>query len=185
MDICVYASSADKIQPIYKEETEKLGRRLAEKGHHIVYGGGARGLMGAIARGAKSADGKVTGIAPSFFDVDGELYDDCDHMIMTETMRERKKLLQQKSQVFLVLPGGIGTLDEFFETLVLKAFDKQPKPVILYNINGYFDKLREMMDHGIREHFIAPRIAKLYHIFDNAEELIIYLEVYKMLDKEE
>ena len=185
MDICVYASSVDEIRPIYMEETEKLGKALAEKGFHIVYGGGARGLMGAIARGAKSAGGKVTGIAPSFFDVDGELYDDCDHMIMTETMRERKKLLQQKSQVFLVLPGGIGTLDEFFETLVLKSFDKQPKPVILYNINGYYDKLKEMMEYGIREHFIAPRIAELYHIFDSAEELMIYLEVYKMLDKEE
>lgn len=185
MDICIYASSADEIRTVYIEETEKLGKALAQKGYHIVYGGGARGLMGAIARGAKSGGGKVTGIAPSFFDVDGELFEDCDHMIMTKTMRERKKLLQQESQVFLVLPGGIGTFDEFFETLVLKAFDRQPKPVILYNINGYFDKLKEMLDFGIQEHFIAPRIAELFHVFDSAEELIIYLEVYKMLDKEE
>ncbi len=185
MKICVYASSVDEIRPVYMEETEKLGRALAGKNYEIVYGGGARGLMGAIARGVKSAEGEITGIAPSFFDVDGELFEDCDQMIMTETMRERKKLLRQKSDAFLILPGGIGTFDEFFETLVLKAFDKQPKPIIFYNINGYFNKLKEMMEYGIEENFISPRVAKLYHMFDSAEELLIYLEVYKMLEKEE
>ena len=185
MKICVYASSADEIRPVYMEETEKLGYALAKKGYEIMYGGGARGLMGAIARGAKAADGKVTGIAPGFFDVEGELYEDCDQMIFTETMRERKKLLQQKSEAFLILPGGIGTLDEFFETLVLKSLEQQPKPIIFYNINGYYDRLKEMMEFGIEENFIASRVAKLYRFFDSAEELIIYLEIYKMLEKEE
>ncbi len=182
MNICVYGASRDGNHPDYVAETERLGRLLAQRGHTIIYGGGATGLMGAIARGAKQENGHLIGIAPDFFDrMDGELFDDCDEMLYTETMRERKRLMQQKSDAFLILPGGTGTFDEFFETIVLKSFNLHPKPVLLFNINGYYDKLWELMEFGAGEGFIAEETNRLFSIFDSVEELVVYLEVSKML----
>ncbi len=181
MNLCVYGSSYDTIDPEYIRQTELLGEELAKRGHTMVYGGGARGLMGAAARGMKRGGGHIIGIAPSFFDVDGELFADCDEMIMPETMSERKQLFLEKADAFLVLPGGIGTMDEFFETIVLKSFSLQKKPIVFYNIKGYFDKLQEMLEYGVEEGFISPRGLSLYSMFRTPEELIIYLEVRSRL----
>ena len=104
------------------------------RGHSLVYGGGAKGLMGAAARGVKRQGGHILGIAPSFFNVDGELFEDCDEFLYPDTMRERKKLLEEKSDAFVILPGGIGTCNEFFETLVLRSLGRLAKPIALFNI---------------------------------------------------
>ena len=114
MNICVYGASSSTIAKSYINPTEELGEKMAKRGHNLVYGAGALGLMGAAARGVLRGGGKIIGVAPAFFKVDGVLFDECDEMIYTDTMRERKGIMEEKSDAFIMTPGGLGTYDEFF-----------------------------------------------------------------------
>ena len=97
MKICLYGASSDAISPIYIEKTWELGAKMAQRGHGLVYGGGAQGLMGAAAKGVQAYGGEIIGVAPRFFQVDGVLFDGCTEMIYTETMRQRKEIMEQKA----------------------------------------------------------------------------------------
>ena len=176
MNICLYGASSSAIAKSYINPTEELGAKIAERGHTLIYGGGAAGLMGAAARGAYSQGGKIIGIVPSFLNVDGILFDNCDEMIFTETMRERKQLLEEKSDAFIVTPGGVGTFDEFFEILTLKQLGRHSKPIAVFNINGYFDNLIEQLKNAVRKQFMNPESFELCFFTDNADKLINYLE---------
>ena len=176
MNICLYGASSSAIAKSYINPTEELGAKIAERGHTLIYGGGAEGLMGAAARGAYSQGGKIIGIVPSFLNVDGILFDNCDEMIFTETMRERKQLLEEKSDAFIVTPGGVGTFDEFFEILTLKQLGRHSKPLAVFNINGYFDSLIEQLKNAVRKQFMNPESFELCFFTDNADKLINYLE---------
>ncbi|MEE1161397.1 MAG: TIGR00730 family Rossman fold protein [Acutalibacteraceae bacterium] len=176
MNICLYGASSSAIAKSYINPTEELGAKIAERGHTLIYGGGAEGLMGAAARGAYSQGGKIIGIVPSFLNVDGILFDNCDEMIFTETMRERKQLLEEKSDAFIVTPGGVGTFDEFFEILTLKQLGRHSKPIAVFNINGYFDSLIEQLKNAVRKQFMNPESFELCFFTDNADKLINYLE---------
>ena len=176
MNICLYGASSNAIARSYINPTEELGAKIAERGHTLIYGGGAEGLMGAAARGAYSQGGKIIGIVPSFLNVDGILFDNCDEMIFTETMRERKQLLEEKSDAFIVTPGGVGTFDEFFEILTLKQLGRHSKPIAVFNINGYFDSLIEQLKNAVRKQFMNPESFELCFFTDNADKLINYLE---------
>ena len=114
MKFCVYGASSDAIDSSYIEAGEKLGEGLALRGHGVVFGGGAAGMMGAVARGVYSGGGELIGVAPTFFNVDGVLYEHCTDFVYTETMCERKQIMEEYSDGFIVTPGGIGTYDEFF-----------------------------------------------------------------------
>ena len=176
MNICLYGASSSAIAKSYINPTEELGAKIAERGHTLIYGGGAEGLMGAAARGAYSQGGKIIGIVPSFLNVDGILFDNCDEMIFTETMRERKQLLEEKSDAFIVTPGGVGTFDEFFEILTLKQLGRHSKPIAVFNINGYFDSLVEQLKNAVHKQFMNPESFELCFFTDNADKLINYLE---------
>ena len=176
MNICLYGASSSAIAKSYINPTEELGAKIAERGHTLIYGGGAEGLMGAAARGAYSQGGKIIGIVPSFLNVDGILFDNCDEMIFTETMRERKQLMEEKSDAFIVTPGGVGTFDEFFEILTLKQLGRHSKPIAVFNINGYFDNLIEQLKNAVRKQFMNPESFELCFFTDNADKLINYLE---------
>ena len=176
MNICLYGASSNAIARSYIHPTEELGAKIAERGHTLIYGGGAAGLMGAAARGAYSQGGKIIGIVPSFLNVDGILFDNCDEMIFTETMRERKQLLEEKSDAFIVTPGGVGTFDEFFEILTLKQLGRHSKPIAVFNINGYFDSLIEQLKNAVHKQFMNPESFELCFFTDNADKLINYLE---------
>lgn len=176
MNICLYGASSSAIAKSYINPTEELGAKIAERGHTLIYGGGAEGLMGAAARGVYSHGGKIIGIVPSFLNVDGILFDNCDEMIFTETMRERKQLLEEKSDAFIVTPGGVGTFDEFFEILTLKQLGRHSKPIAVFNINGYFDSLIEQLKNAVRKQFMNPESFELCFFTDNADKLINYLE---------
>ena len=117
MNICIYGASSAELEQIYYEKTEELGRMMSKRGHGLVFGGGTTGMMGAGARGVDAEGGYILGIAPRFFDKPGVLYENCSEFIFTETMRERKKLLEERSDATIVTPGGIGTYEEFFEML--------------------------------------------------------------------
>ena len=178
MNICVYGASSSDIDKTYIEGGEKMGAAIARADAAVVFGGGASGLMGAVARGAKSAGGRVIGIAPSFFNVDGVLFPDCDEFIYTETMSERKSLLIEKSDAILVTPGGLGTFDEFFEAVTLRQLSIHKKPIALFNINGYFDPLNAVLENAIKGDFMSEKNRELYFISESAEEIIKYFKNY-------
>ncbi len=179
MNICLYGASSTELEKIYITATEDLGEKMARRGHNLVYGGGADGLMGAAARGVVKGGGEVYGVAPNFFKVDGVLFEECTELIRTETMRQRKQIMEEKADAFIAVPGGIGTFDELFEILSLKQLGRHSKPVVIFNINGYFDGLLKMLDFAVAERFMTEESRRLVKAFDNPDELIGYLENYK------
>ncbi len=183
MKICVYGASSTTIDNSYILDGEKLGRFMGERGHSLVFGGGDNGLMGAVARGVHSV-GKteIIGIAPSFFNVDGILFEHCTEFIYPETMRERKKMMDEYSDAFIVTPGGIGTFDEFFEILTLKQLGRHNKPIAILNTNGYYDHLKEFLQNGIDENFLTEECNKLFFISESADDICTYIENYRPED---
>lgn len=179
MNICVYGAASAKLDEIYYRKTEELGKIIGRRGHGLVFGGGATGMMGAAARGATSQRGYILGIAPRFFDQPGELYENCTEFIFTETMRERKQLLEEKSDAVIVTPGGIGTYEEFFEILTLKSLGKISRAVVLYNINGYYNRMRKLLEYTAAENFMEENILKLCRFMEDPEEILNYIENYK------
>ena len=146
MNICVYGASSALLKDIYYEKTEELGRAMGKRGHGLVFGGGATGMMGAAARGVAAEKGYILGIAPRFFDQPGVLYEKCTEFIFTENMRERKKLLEEKSDATIVTPGGIGTYEEFFEIFTLKSLKRIDRSIVLYNVEGYYNKMKALLE---------------------------------------
>ncbi|MBE6733035.1 MAG: TIGR00730 family Rossman fold protein [Ruminococcaceae bacterium] len=172
MKLCIYGAASNNIDKSYIEAGEALGKALAESGHGIVYGGGKNGMMGAVARGVASNKGEIIGVAPSFFLVDGVLFEDCTEFIYTETMRERKQIMEEKSDAFVVTPGGIGTFDEFFEIYSLRQLKRHSKKIIIFNINGYFNPLIDMLKASIEQHFVSPSNLDLLYVCDTVDEVL-------------
>lgn len=178
MNICVYGAASNEIDSSYITAGEILGEMIARRGHNLIFGGGASGLMGAAARGAQKASGKIVSIAPNFFNVDGILFDNCSEYVYTDTMRERKMLMEERSDAFVMTPGGIGTFEEFFEILTLRSLDRHKKPIAILNTNGYFDNLIEFMKFSVKENFLKKENLELYFVSDNEEKILDYLENY-------
>lgn len=182
MNICVYGASSDAIDKEYIKEVEKLGEEMARRGHGLVYGAGAQGLMGAAARGMTKFGGDIVGVSPSFFKVDGVLYDKCTEMIFTETMRERKQIMEERADAFIVTPGGVGTFEEFFEILTLKQLNRHQKAIAIFNIKGYYNELESFMSNAAKEEFMKKDTLGLYKMFDDMAEMLDYIEGYKPCD---
>ncbi len=178
MKICVYGAASPTINADFIKEVEKLGREMAARGHSLVFGGGGNGLMGAAARGVRDGGGEITGVIPKFFDDEDieAICDFCTELIFTETMRERKQKMEDLSDAFIVVPGGIGTFEEFFEILTLKQLCRHSKPIALYNLQGYYDELNRVMEHAIKKNFIRPDCKSLYKTASSLEELLEYIE---------
>lgn len=186
MNICIYGAASDAIAASYKEAAWDLGRKLGEASFGMVFGGGATGLMGAAARGLRSAKQEkdtlekrshiLIGVAPRFFDRPGVLYEDCTEMIWTETMRERKQKMEELSDAFVVLPGGIGTFEEFFEILTLRQLKRHDKPIILYNVNGYYNQIRSLLEQAAAEKFMADYQPALCIFAETADEIVEKLQ---------
>lgn len=182
MNICVYGASSDLIDKSYIDACQELGRKIAKREHTLVFGGGDDGVMGATARGVDEEGGNIIGITPGFFNVDGMVYESCSELIRPDTMRERKQLLEERSDAFIMAPGGIGTFDEFFEILTLKQLSRHTKAIAIFNVNNYFKPLIDMMETGIKGEFIKEECRELYKVFDDADEMLDYLESYVPVD---
>ena len=176
MNITVYGAASDSIADIYKQAGEELGEELARRGHNLIFGGGASGMMGATARGASRGGGHITCIAPSFFNIDGVLYPECDEYIFTETMRERKQKLEELSDCFIVSPGGVGTFDEFFEILTLRQLNRHNKPIAILNTEGYYSFMLAMMQNAVDLHFMTPLNFDLIFVSDIVKDVLDYVE---------
>lgn len=177
--ICVYSSSSCAVDKIYFDAAERLGAEIAEKGDVFLYGGGLVGLMGACAKAVHQNKGKVVGVIPKALNLEGVVYNSCDELIVTEGMRERKSVMDARSDAFIALPGGYGTLEELLEIITLKQLRYHNKPIVILNINGFYDKLLEQFDLIIDRHFAKPQCKKLYFVAESVTEALEYIESYQ------
>lgn len=184
MKICVYGAASSLIDEVYIKAGEELGRKMVERGHSLVFGGGRSGMMGAPARGVYEKGGHILGIAPEFFEENNPevSFEYCTEFIKTDSMRERKRLLDESSDAFIVSPGGIGTFDEFFEILTLKQLGRHNKAIVILNTNGYYNYLLKMMEVSIEKQFITRDCVELYKVVDNVDEALDYIESYDPTD---
>ncbi len=178
MRICVYGAASPTIDKKYIEATEKMGEILAKRGHNLVFGGGGNGLMGAAARGFKKGDAHIIGVIPKFFDEENveKICDFCDELIMPDTMRERKQIMEDNADAFIIVPGGIGTYEEFFEILTLKQLCRHNKPIALYNLFDYYNELDATMLSAMNKEFIKDNCKHLYLISDDLDKIVSYIE---------
>lgn len=178
MNICVFGASSATLDAIYYAEAEALGAELARRGHTMVFGGGREGLMGAAARGAAGEGGSIIGIAPRFFDEPGVLYEHCTQFIYTETMRERKQLMEEQSQACIALPGGIGTYEEFFEILTLKQLGRSDRAIVLLDTAGCYAPLQALLESAAEGGFMSKSCLSLYKTVKTPAEALEYIEAY-------
>ncbi len=178
MKCCIFGAASPLIDQKYIEKTEDLGRFLAKSGHSLVFGAGANGLMGAAARGFSAENGSIIGVIPHFFRDENieEIYQNCTEIVYTETMQERKFTMEELADCFIIVPGGIGTFEEFFEVLTLKQLGRHNKPIIIYNIGNYYEHLEEMMAQSMADKFINENCHTLYEITEDPDRLLAYLE---------
>ena len=179
MNICVYGASSNAIDEKYIKAGETLGEMMAKRGHNLVFGAGSGGLMGAVARGEYRGGGKIVGVAPKFFNVDGIIFPHCDELIRPDTMRERKRIMEDRSDAFIVTPGGIGTFEEFFEILTLKQLMRHNKAIAVLNTGGYYDSMQSFIENAIAQGFLKEKARMLYLFADRPEEILDYIENYK------
>lgn len=176
--ICVYGAASPKIDKEYVEKVEALGEEMVNRGHSLVFGGGDNGLMGAAARGVFVKGGYIEGVIPSFFENESieAVFPNCDKVYETQTMRERKQMMEDLSDAFIIVPGGIGTFEEFFEIMTLRQLCRHNKPIALYNIKGYYNELNAMMQAAVEKGFVRSAVEDLYLTTDDLGELFTFLE---------
>lgn len=181
MKICIFGAASAHIDNKYVELVEMLGEKLAKRGHSLVFGCGGSGLMGASARGVKRGGGYIHGVVPTFFREENveQLYLECDKITYTETMSQRKKIMEDDADAFIIVPGGIGTFEEFFEVLTLKQLGRHEKAIAIYNIDGYYDNLEKFMAEVAERKFITFKAYEMYRYFTSADEILDYIENYK------
>lgn len=181
--VCVFCAASEDCDSFYLDEAYKLGKYLAQTGRDIVYGGGRVGLMGRLADGALSCGGRVTGVIPTFM-YDSDLgHPDITETIVVNNMHSRKLKMYEESCSIIALPGGIGTIDELIEALCWKRLGILFSPVIIVNINKYFDPLIEMLDKTIKYNFTPIEYAHSWLTVDSVDEALEYLNYLNPVSK--
>ena len=178
-NICVFASSSQKLSRNYYDEAAKLGELMGKNGLNIIYGGSRLGMMYACASQVKENGGKIFGVMPKrLYDMGyGNSYD-CDEFFITDGMRERKAKMDELSDAVIGLSGGYGTLEEISEMIVQKQLGYNNKPIILLNTNGFYNHLIEFFNHIVDENFAKDNSKDLYFIANTPEDAISYLLSY-------
>jgi uncharacterized protein (TIGR00730 family) len=161
---------------MYYEAAAAMGRSIARRGWGVVFGAGTEGLMGALARGAAECGGRITGVIPDLMNVPGVVYENCTELIATRTMRERKAIMEQRSDAFAALPGGFGTLEEILEIITLRQLGYQSKPVALVNIQGFFDPLIAQFNRIAAERFAEEAALCAFGVTDTPQAALDYIE---------
>lgn len=152
--ICVYCGSNTGSDPIFRESAESLGREMAHAGIRLVYGGGSIGLMGILARAVLAHGGTVTGIIPQFLKDREVMLNEASELVVTADMHERKRVMFERSDAFVALPGGIGTLEEVVEMMTWAQLDQHEKPILIANINGFWDPLISQFERMTGDGFL-------------------------------
>lgn len=175
MRICVYCASSNDLAEIYFAAARALGDGMARRGWPLVYGGGSVGLMGALAEAVRAGDGTVIGIIPQALLEREVAYQQADQLIVTTTLRERKRLMDEHADAFVALPGGFGTLEELMEIMTLRQLAYHDKPIIIVNVGGYFDALLAQFERIFAEGFAHSRYHNLYQVVGSSEEALALL----------
>lgn len=176
--VCVYCGSRLGNKPYYEELAEEVGRRIAGQKMKLVYGAGSVGLMGVVARSASHAGAQVIGIIPGHLDAIEITQEGLDELHITDNMHERKKMMFDRSDAFIVLPGGLGTLDETMEMMTWAQLSLHKKPIVLINYKGFWSPLLELIKHVTDDGFASQEHADLLTVVDTAEEAMAYLDSY-------
>lgn len=183
-NVCVYSASSTKIAPVYFAVAEELGHLLASKGINLINGAGSIGLMAAASNAALASGGTVTGVIPHFMVEQGWHHTGLTKLIETETMHERKRLMADMSDGIIALPGGCGTLEELLEIITWKQLGLYLKPVVVLNVDGYFNPLLEMLQKAIDENFMRPEHGNIWVVANTPEEAVQLLYDTPVWEKE-
>ncbi|WP_284315057.1 TIGR00730 family Rossman fold protein [Labrys miyagiensis] len=170
--ICVYCGSSSGIRPSYVAGAQRLGADMAAGGIRLVYGGGDVGLMGSVARAVIDNGGTVTGIIPTFLKRRERMLTDVEELIVTKDMHERKRLMFERADAFVALPGGVGTLEELVEQLTWAQLGQHKKPIVLVNIDGFWTRFLEILDHMREEGFIRPETTVDVLVASKSEDVV-------------
>jgi uncharacterized protein (TIGR00730 family) len=174
--VCVFCGSSFGTDPAFRDAARAIGTGIAAMGYSLVFGGGGLGLMGDVARAALDGGSDIQGIMPAFLQALEPEVSPQEKLIVTPHMQERKTLMLEMSDAFLVLPGGLGTFDEFFEVVTEAQLGVHAKPIIVVNVSGYFDALDDLLHATIKAGFAREMILKLYYLADGAEAALEILE---------
>ena len=176
MRVCVYCASSDAPDPRYREHASELGRRLAEAGHRVVYGGGGRGSMGALADAALAAGGEVTGVIPTFMIEREWAHRGLSTLEEVEDMRTRKHRMLAHADAVVALAGGCGTFEELFEAMTLKRLELFAGPIVVVNTLGYYDELIRFLEKSIEERFMEQEHLDLWRVVSDPAGAVAAVE---------
>jgi cytokinin riboside 5'-monophosphate phosphoribohydrolase len=178
MNICVFCSSSNAVDPTFFSAARRLGKMMAQRGDTLVYGGADIGLMGTIAEAVKTGGGSVVGVMPTVLQKMRIVFSDADEFIVTQDMRERKAIMETRADAFVVLPGGFGTLEELAEILTLRQIGVHAKPIVILNTADYYAPLVALFEHFYAQRFSQPW-RHLYYIASEVPEIFDYLDTYQ------
>ncbi len=176
--ITVYCSSSDAVADIYKEAAHELGTLIAQRGYNMIYGGSRVGLMGVVSEAVYAEGGTVLAIIPSLFQAARLPHNEQIELIITDGMRARKTLMEERADAFVALPGGYGTLEEVLEVITNKQLQLHDKPIVLLNTNDYYAPLLAQFDAAVAEHFIRPQFRDLFYVAATPAAALDYIAAY-------
>ncbi|MGB9151543.1 MAG: TIGR00730 family Rossman fold protein [Alphaproteobacteria bacterium] len=174
--VCVYCGSSNLVAQAFKTSAHMIGTELAQRGVRVVYGGGHVGLMGIVADSTLKAGGTVIGIIPEHIRAQEVQHNGLTELLVVPDMHTRKRMMVERSDAFIILPGGLGTLDEAFEILTWKKLKLHNKPVIIFNQDGYWDTMLALIDKTISEGFSQPADRALYNVATSVQDVLALLE---------
>ncbi len=176
--IAVYCASSSAVGPVYFEAARELGTLIGQSGATLVYGGTNIGLMGEVADAVVNSGGKTCGVITVLLNQVGITHPKLDELIITEGMRDRKAIMEQRADAFVTMPGGYGTLEEIFEILTLKQLGILQKPIVILNTNNYYSPLLELLQSAADQHFMKPSNLAFLEVLNTPEEALKYIAGY-------
>lgn len=182
MNITVYAASSGQVPDKYIDMARQLGTVMAQAGHTLINGAGRTGLMGATADAVLSAGGKAIGVIPQFMIDQGWQHPGMAQLVVTKDMHERKEIMAERSDACIALPGGVGTLEELLEVITWKQLGIYLKPIVILNVDGYYDTLLAQLEKAVDEHFMRGEHRRIWQIAATAEEAVRLAETTPLWD---
>ncbi len=179
--VTVYCSSSIAVAPLYFAAARELGTLLAQAGATLVYGGTNVGLMGAISQAVREGGGRTIGVIPERIQLLGITDTGVSELVVTDGMRERKAVMEDRADAFVALPGGFGTFEEFFEIVTAKQLGLHRKPIVLLNIAGYYDALLQQLEKGVEQEFIKANGLLLFNVSTTPQAALDYIAAYQPL----
>lgn len=182
MNITVYSASSGQVPDKYIRAAQELGEAIAQGGHTLLNGAGRTGLMGATTDACLAAGGRAVGIIPQFMIEQGWQHDGMTELVVTQTMHERKEQMASRADACIALPGGVGTMEELLEVITWKQLGLYLKPIILLNVDGYFDALLQQLERAVEERFMRPQHKDIWRVARDADEAIRLAETTPLWD---